>query len=743
MHKHYLLAGCSLALAVATGASPVLAQDAPATAPVASNGEDDRQLGDVVVTARRRAESLQMTPVAVTALNDAELSARNVTSLLDVANYTPNVVVGSQTSTGSQSGGFFIRGIGQDRSGITFDQGVGLYIDDVYYARSDNALLGIVDVDRIEVLRGPQGTLFGKNTIGGAIRYITKQPTDTLGGYVDATIGSFNRADIKASINVPLTENLFAKATFGSLTRDGYIREIAGDGRFGGDNTQVERLQLRANLAGDRVTIDLDGNHMHTKTNGRAFSIDFINPNASFLRALTTKTGAVYDNRYLSPNPYTIYGGRDSSYRYDGYGINGTVSVKLGDRFTLKSITAYMEADIHYINDYDGTALPVFDYTTDRKTNQFSQEFQLYGAAFADRLNFVAGLYYMREAPSDTTVTITANDAFYPTPRRVAQSQNVNSYAAYAQGTLKITGKLSTTLGIRYSKDEKSTTTHNFTTNLAGSGKGSWDDVSPRASVEYQWTPKIMTYISATKGFRSGGINVGLSARLNNVAQAGLIQSLIAYDPETVWTYEAGIRSDLFDVLRVNLTGFHTRYTSQQLTALDPVANIIFVQNVGTSHQQGIELETTLAPTRRLKLQGSFGYLDAKYDNLGTATGISVNSRVLRSPKFSYSLSAGYELPVGESTVAAHLDWSYRSSQTTTSTDSNTVLLAGYGLLNGRVNFFAPHKTWSLAAFATNLTNKVYYIGGVDFARRETLIGISQLDVGRPREFGLELKYTF
>jgi iron complex outermembrane receptor protein len=259
-----------------------------------------------------------------------------------------------------------------------------------------------------------------------------------------------------------------------------------------------------------------------------------------------------------------------------------------------------------------------------------------------------------------------------------------------------------------------------------------------------------MTYASITKGFRSGGINILTSpiSRTNPSLVArcpdAFNYSCQSYEPEVVWNYEGGLRADLFDRhLRFNLTGFYMKYSNQQLTARDDIINLVYIQNVGKAHRGGIEVETIVKPFQGLTLTGNVGYLDAKYDDVGAATGVSTNSLVLRSPRWNYNIGATYEAPVGNGSVLGNVSFSYRSSQSTASTDTNSLVVPAYGLLNARLEYKAPNKKWSIAVLATNLTNRLYYIGGVDFGIKEHVIGVSQWDVGRPREVAANLRFNF
>ena len=706
-----------------------------AFAPAVSMGAEesnDNILPEVIVSAQRRSENLQSTPLAITAVSAEELRSQNIESLMDIGALAPNVLVGGQSLTGANNGGFFIRGIGQERSGVDFDQGVGLYVDGVFMSRSDNTYLSIIDVERIEILRGPQGTLFGKNTIGGAINYITKQPGEEFEGYVDATVGSYNRMDVKASVNIPLSSSVFVKVTAGSLNRDGFLKHVVDDDREGGDNTQVGRLQIRA-LVSEAVTVDLSISKTRSKNSGRAFIVDFIDPNDFAIGRFRSKTGLPFDEQFVSPDNMTRRGGDNTSYDYDGINLSAIITADLSENLQLKSITAYMEADVVSANDWDGTEFSIYDIVNVRALDQFSQEIQLSGTAFEERLKFVSGLYYLKETPTDDGEVIAAFTSSFPGARQRNVDVEVESFAAFFQGTYDVTDALSVTAGLRYSKDDKKSASFQSAPLFNGVGEGSWDDVSSRIAVEYQWSDDVMTYASATKGYRSGGLNASFSNLV-----------FTEYEPEIVWNYEAGIRADILDKrVRLNLTGFHMDYSQQQLTAFDAPTNTVFIHNVGTAKREGIELEVHAAPVGGLLLNGTFGYLNAKYTDVGTATGITIDSRVLRSPKYTFSIGGSYEVEVGEGSMVASLNYNNRSEQSTTSTDGNTVLLDSYGLLSGRLQYNAPDGQWSLSVFATNFLNKEYFIGGFDFARTEGFIGISQLDVGRPREIGVNLRYNF
>lgn len=708
----------------------------------AQDNDDYVGLETILVTAERRVSTLQQTPLAITAVGAEELRQRNIESLLDIGALAPNVFAGSQTAGGGQNGGFFIRGVGQERRNVVFDQGIGLYIDDVFLSRSDANFLNIIDVERIEVLRGPQGTLFGKNTIGGAIRYIVKKPSDEFGGYIDGTVGNFDRVDVRGTINVPLTDKIFAKATFGALNRDGFIDSLTDNTVLGDEQVRFASLQLRAELS-EKVTLDLSASRSLSDNNGRAFIVDFISPTASFPSFTGTSSGQIYDERFLSPDIYTRVSNERSSYSYDDFILSATLNVALSDAINIKSITSYIEADVDSETDWDGSPVPVFDLRNIRAIDQFSQEVQLSGTIFDNRLTYVAGLFYLRETPSELqevfTGFIPGGGPFLDAPRLRTEGQDVDTFAAFAQGTFSVTDKLDVTLGLRYSRDEKTVQSATINSGFAAEGSDAWGDVSPRVSVQYQWTDDIMTYATVAKGFRSGGLNTRFFGGVTDLTR-------LSFAPEIVWNYEAGIRTEFFDNrARVNLTGFYMDYTDQQLTFFDEASQLVIIQNVGESSRAGIELETQVNPIEGLTISGNVGYLDAQYDDVGGsgAEGVTVDSTPPRSPEWTFNIGGSYEIPAGEGSVVVSTNYNYRTSQTTTSTDGNTQFLDEYGLLTARLQYNSPEDVWNIAFFATNLLDKEYFIGGIDFARREGALGFSQLDVGRPREFGVNLRYNF
>jgi iron complex outermembrane receptor protein len=695
-------------------------------------------LDEVVITARRVEENLQSAPVAVTAVSAQELQARNVTSLIDLSSLAPNVTAGSQSAGGSQNANYAIRGIGQDRSGITFDQGVGLYVDDVYRSRSDNAFLNILDVERVEVLRGPQGTLFGKNTIGGAIRYITRKPGPTSEGELDLTAGSFNRRDAKIWANVPLTDSVFLKLTFGSFVRDGHVIEATTGRDLGNEDTQVGRIQLRVKPT-EKLTVDVSVDASDTKTNGRAYTVINYNRNAAWPAALRARTGQDLNSSYLTGDPYKIYGGTNNFYRYSDRNAVINAEYEVNPDLTIRSITGYLSSRVRYSNDWDGTPLITWTDMAQRKVRQVSQELQVAGTSFSDRLVWVAGVFYLEETPSELGSSLSSfspGNPQFPIVSRSTLDLKTVSRGVFAQGVVHITDRLSSTIGLRWGEDEKTTQSTNLITGLNGANKGSWQAWSPRIGFEYKWSDDLMTYVSAARGFRSGGFNVGLAAgRPNN--------GILPYDPETLWSYEAGLRSDWFGRrLRVNVTGFYSDYEGMQLSALDPVLRVPRISNVGKAKIQGLEFETIAVISSAFRVYGSLGLIDAEYEELGTATNITLNSAFARTPVTNYAVGARYTsaTPIGD--LTASLDYNWRDDQTTTNSDVNAAHIDSYGLLSARAQLELPGEHWTIAAFATNLTDETYFIGGIDFGRAGQ-IGSDNRDVGRPREIGVELKFRY
>lgn len=729
------------------------------------------QLEEVVVTAQKREERLQETPISMTVFTAANIDRPELDDLTDIGRFTPNVIFDQGTgNTGSSNNSqFFIRGVGQVDFLFSSDPGVGIYVDDVYLPRVTGSILDLIDMERIEILRGPQGTLYGKNTIGGAISIVSTGPDGEFGGNATFTTGSRNRFDAKGSVNFPMIEDkLSGRFSFSTRNQDGYVKRI--DGVEQGDvNSDAIRGQLRW-TPGNDWEIYLRGDYTRGREEAIANELLAVDAASALLLQLwnplvapTYGAGVAYDERYLSPERESQATGPSFS-DIDDWGVSLNISKQMADNLMFKSITAYRDTEAEFGMDLDHSPLTYMESNNDNAHDQFSQEIQLSGTSFDDRLDWVAGGFYMTESASDAYDLILggglfdALEAFPPgiipglggagNPIHVAldfeltifDEIEIDSYAMYAQGSYDVSDKLSLTAGGRYTDEKKE-----FTTMLVRNASGittvpettvsdSWDAFTPRADIKYQWTPELMTYVSASRGFKSGGFN----------GRAQSIVEIDSFDPEYVWAYEIGLKSEWFDRKFIaNFSAFHNEYSDIQLTSVRDVQGLIVVvvENAGDADMDGFELEFAAQPTEGLLLRGGVGYLDAKYTSLNPGATVTLDTKMVKTPKWTGNLIVEYEWSLGGSgslNIGGNL--SYRSSHFNEPTNLPMLEQDAYTLLGANVTFLSASERWSLILFGTNLSDERYMTNGLGSLGS---FGTVDATFGRPREWGLSFKTWF
>jgi iron complex outermembrane receptor protein len=773
-------------------------------------------LEEVVVTAQRREENLQSAPVSVVALGAGRIAELGVNDPQALADFVPNLSMGDGTGRGAGGTSISIRGVNEARVSPVLDPAVGIYIDDVYYGRPQTAFLKLLDVERVEVLRGPQGTLFGKNSTGGAIRYVTQKPDfDETRGYLKTTFANFDRTDVKGAVNIPVSDTFAVRVGAASLSRDGFVSQLGGGPALGNEDTNFGSLQIRwAPSEGLDIHMGVD----YTKRNtddGPTKVIDYFGFNDSPDSARSSGPSD-WNNRWggtvLAYNPeipsdlYTVAaGGRLTANNSESLGFVLNVSYDISDNIVFKSITGYRDVDERTVRDPDGqdSAFTFFDDIADEGTEFFSQEFQLNGNSLEGRLVWTAGLYYSSDEPY--RIEIEDRDGRNLSSNGVmllndAAFQETESLGIYAQGTYDITEKLALTLGIRYTEEDKSFSvsqvavwdfplerlgnelgvgpfspgrlscdpriTGSCVTQEPISGGETFTDTSPRIALEYQWTDEIMTYGSVSKGFKSGGTN-------DTVADIDT-----PFDPEEIWSYELGIRSEWFDNrLRLNLTAFSMDYTDKQITIApsDDNGSICFnrcTDNVGDATIDGWELEAIFALTDSFTVQASAGGLDAAWDTVKPGAGVNVDSAFSRAPDLSYTLGGRYtyDLASGASIIAS-VDYAFTDEQESSPQDTTTLTIPEYELMTARLRFASPDNTWDVSLFCTNCFDEEYITGGAAWAGSTDNTpfdyrssshpafvanggtvsnvngvappGITLVNVGMPRMIGVDLKYNF
>lgn len=741
-NRLFLSIAPSATLAISAAVTPTANADTPTAQ------ETPAALEEIVVTAQKRTESLQQVPISVTAFTAADIESRSAVSLQSIAQATPNLSFQSAASNdgGAASSVIYIRGIGSNLVGIGAEPGVGVYLNGVYQGRLQGLDLDMLDVTRVEVLRGPQGTLYGKNTIGGAINIIPALPEaheDSPSARLEAIGGRFDRIDALANLNVPLIKDELAiRFALASRNDEGYAQRLE-DGQSLG-NTRKLTGRISALFA---PTTDWDVLANVDATKVRQHNTDAILPvvtTPGLARAYNTLFTPKYDSQWVSPNGYDSYATGPNTDNALLWGTDLTVTWHTGP-LDLKSITGFRHNSTTDGLDPDGSPVTVLQTLTQIGQQQFSQELQASGTSIVDRLKWVAGLYFFQESAREQT-DATVFPSLQPIVGelsflRVATVEN-HDYAAYAQGTYSILDNLHATLGLRYTKESK---TASYTQSALFSGTvenplshshADFHNTAPRIGLDYQWTPELMTYVSAAKGYKSGGFN--------NLSVANV------FGPEQAWTYEVGTRTDWLDNrLRANLSAFWTNYTDIQVSesyATPTGKPLSLIANAAKARIRGAEIELSARPVRAVKLSLDGGFTDAAFTSSLNTSGsglppVTTASPFVNVPRWSGNFTGEYTVPVSALyDLAARIDYTYRSTVYHDISGSPLTRQGAYGLLNARLSFGPNDERWSIAAFGTNLTNKHYLTGATDFT---SSFGFVFALVAPPAEWGVDLRYRF
>ncbi|MEM8696444.1 MAG: TonB-dependent receptor [Pseudomonadota bacterium] len=727
--------------------------------------------GAIVVTARRREETLQETPISITAFDADALTDRGISNLSGIGDFTPNLVFdqGTGNTGGSTTSQIYIRGIGQADFLFTTEPGVGIYVDGVYLPRSIGSIMDLVDLERVEVLRGPQGTLFGKNSVGGAVNIVTRRPQPEFEGRISATYGSFDRIDIAGSVNMPLIDDtLLASVAFSSRDRDGYVRRVNDGSRLGGINSTGLRGQLLWEPT-PNFGILVAADYTRKREDSIANTLIDVDQSGSLIglyNALVAPTlGTVYDDRFISDGPFESFGTGFNRSDLNLWGISATATLEL-ESITIKSITAYREQEAIFGADSDHSPLRFFEQSVFDEQEQFSQELQISGTAVDDRLDWILGAMYFGETGFDEYRIAFAPglfDALEALPPGVipglggagnpvhpsldfdglltSQIDN-DSYSAYGHFSFDITDRFSVSGGLRYTSDEKDfasrfdrlsagVTTHDVETG------DSWSAWTPRIGIEYDWSDDLMTYASVARGFKSGGFNGRPTTEFVAVTP---------FAPEFVWTYEIGFNS-MFADRRVILNGaaFYSDYTNLQLLSItsDPQGGIVaLIENAGKARIMGFELELTAMPVPGLRFDAGLGYIDAEYTELDPGVNtITLDDDLVKTPEWSLTLGAEYTADLSDDwQLTVRGDYAYRSTVQHVADNNPLLEQPGYGVVNARIAFGPSDDSWELAVFGTNITDKLYITNGLSQA--DTL-GTTDVSYARPREWGVSLSARF
>jgi len=759
---------CTIAMLSIFASGGVVAQT---TNTVATNAQVSNartgELERIEVTARRTAESIQEVPVAVTSVSGADLQNIGAQVLTELQQFSPNTTL--QTSRGTNSTlTAFIRGVGQQDPLWGYEPGVGIYIDDVYMARPQGAVLDILDVERIEVLRGPQGTLYGKNTIGGAIKYVTKEMTGDTELSAKATIGSYSQRDIKLTGQIPLiSDTLYLGFGFADLNRDGY-------GEFLQSALPNQDLEnYNKDLWAARVSLE------YKPTDDLFFRLGWDKTDdTSNAKGGYRLLPSLLTNAPVPDSVYDSYTSLPTANKVELEGFSWLVRYDVNDELELKYIGSDREGYSPTNIDFDNTALDIFDVPAEYRDENTTHELQ---ANYTTQdYQLVSGLYFYdgESCGNFNAILGFLGRAAFGTPgltREVAGCNNSESWAAYAQASFDISDKLSMTVGARYTDEKKTAIVNNGLvfynlypstdwipgfvrpkgqlvptvlgedTNADGTldapTSESWTRFTPRIGLEYKLDSDSLIFASYSQGFKSGTFNPRAEQNEPGVR------------PEIVDSFELGLKKDWNSQLRTNLTAFTYDHKDRQYISVGGSGNGTVLnqslQNAAQTSGDGFEAEVTFVASENLSFDFALGLLDfevVENDIVPPLIGLS------NSPEYTANLAASYMLDTEFGYFVFNANYYYRDDYLLFET-SELLAQDGYGLMNLSINWESMSGNWHANLTAKNVTDEEYIVGGYNFVGPEdangnltpglggdtTLIGY----YGDPRTIHLTVGYRF
>ena len=699
------------------------------------------EIQEILVTARKRTESIQDIPVAVTAFDASALSRLGADDLEDVGVAVPNLNL-VQGRGSSASANVFIRGMGQPDALQTFDPAVGIYLDGVYIPRIQGALFKLFDVERLEVLRGPQGTLYGKNTMAGAINIVTRQPSEIFTGQAEISAGNYDRREGKFYLSGPLVDGLLAGSVSALVTRrDGFVADPVNGRDYNDDDTRAGRLNLVATPADDlRLSLSADVSRQRTAlTMGRA---------EAPLVQVDLGTGAVTPLHIPPAGEFdytasTSFDGGEGQ-ELDSYGVALTVDWDLGRGAALKSITAYRDLEFAFHVDIDATVFELGDVFVPVDQDQVSQEFQL--NLEGEDWSGVFGAYYLREEfNSDQRAFGDDLFTFFGLPTTVLTSvqdaQITTSYALFGHLDYQLSEEFTVSTGVRFTREEKDYEYRRadrlngaLFSAFAFADEEDWDAVTPSLTLEYEWGPALMSYASVARGFKSGGFN----GRANADAERE------PFDPEKVWAYELGVKSAFDDgATTLNLALFYNDYEDFQARVTDRTAGagVTFalpVLNAGELETSGLELELASSPVDNLSVFAALGYLDASYKEFADARGDRSDDVVPFAPEWTGRVGAAYTLALAAGSLEVGADASFKSDHYLSVDNQEVLTQDDFWLYNAYLRYDADH--WYLVASVKNIGDEVYKTDGQEFSN---VANAQTAYYGDPRTYGMTLGVRF
>jgi iron complex outermembrane receptor protein len=735
------LAASLLALGTGMGAATnAAAQTAPAATPADPAGDDGH--GDIIVTAQFKKQRIQETPLAISAVSGNMMDDRGLKDVSAVTKLVPNVFVERQVAGTGAGASAYIRGVGQSDPSFAVEPGVGIYVDDVYYGVISGSLFETLDLDRVEVLRGPQGTLAGKNSIGGAIKLYSRRPDDTTDGYAEIGYGSYNRVNLRAAANLTIIpDKLYVRLSGSGRRADGYLTRLDYDcvtgstafpsqrtgngckiGSEGGQKLFTGRAALRwlvtdgieDNLIVDTIQDDSENpaGKLTVQNAAWAGTNNFMTPKGSYTNyAAYIGDPGLPDQFSYSPNT-TVH----------GWGLSNNLSIDLASNVKLTSITGYRVTRTYFPVDLDVSPADVLDQLWYLNHRQVTQELRVSGDLADKFLEWtVGGFYYHAHGISRTRLNLLGGLALNGggINLRVLTDDTINttSKSAFGQVVVHPLPKLSLTGAVRWTNDRKTYLFERYNTNggphptlgvLSGvTGIYDGDRVDYRFAADYKITPGVLVYAQYATGFKGGGIN----------PRPYFASQVVPFDPETLTSYEAGIKSDLFDrLLRLNAAVFYNRFKDVQgkinscpaITPNGAAGPCAAATNIGDAEIKGAEAEAELH-AGHLLINASLGYLDFKYTKVLPKTGVTLDMTNVYTPKLTASGGIQYGVDVGGGSITPRFQISYLSHTYSDAVNTPLTRIESRALADAQV-MWSTGKDWDVTLSVSNVFGTFKYI---------------------------------
>lgn len=730
--------------AFAQPSSPVAADAAGPSSDAAAVAEDDVAVAEIIVTAQKRSESIQDAPIAISAIGGEALAEQQIADFQGLATYIPNVNFGSSIGFGRIA----IRGLGTDTSNPGQEGRVAYHLDGVYIARLYATLSGLFDVDRVEIVRGPQGTLYGRNATGGAVNVITRNPTDELEGYGRLTVGNYGLVSTEAAISGPLADGVSARVAFRSTDHDGYGKNFFTG--TGNDDAHVRsaRAKLRLEPGSDWDIVLAADYHRERDHN---YQYLFFGPSRDdfvpFFGLDATRAPDPRDSNEETP----------SRNRREIYGFTGTANWDPGFA-ELTSITAYRNSKRRWSSDQDKTEVVLSKFSQIENAEQFSQEVRLAGDF--ERGTWIVGGYYFHEKVfGDVRVSPLSNlmlSAFLSRPGtdvllfgpNLTGTLRTNAYAAFGEVQYELVPSLTLTVGGRYSEEKKSIdegSTAGIDTRpfvptgaplLRAFQKDSSTDrnFSPRVVLEYQPNDSITAYATYAKGFKSGGYSVGS------------VQP--PFFPEKLTDYEVGVKTEWLNRrIRANAAAFYYDYTDLQVQKVTGTSSLFL--NAAEATVKGLELEVVALPTRELELTFNGSLLDSEFDELATADparpelGVLdlAGNKLTQAPDYKFTVGVAYTIPTADGSLRLSADATWVDRVYFSIFNRDIVSAPAHATYNAFARYENETGGWSLSAFIKNIANKDVISSA--FVSSNFHGYPLQGTYEPPRTFGVEFGYRF